>query len=597
MPSSIPTSTTMPISTPATSVDFNSIVSTATVPATTAMHLPVLDLNPVVNGTPQWPNGGPHKTIFAVLIAVIFGPLRIFIIVLSLIYMSLASRLLLIGHTRGENLTPLRRLLVVLLVRPVFRIILFFFGFIYVNESGKPTSKSLVPILIANHIGGPWEAAYLMWRANASIVAEVSKVKHWAIRPIFDALEGIPVDRAAIPGGSAGDAVRAAILAAARESTTPIVLIFPEGTCSNGTALLAFKTGAFTPRLPIQSAAVSYSGRKSLDISWVSVGPGPAVIILRLLSSLYIPMKVRWLPPRHPRAEELGADHGLAFMRSIRAELAAALSVPLTSLSLDDVQCGMIASRAHMPPTLAMVELASVNQLVNINLSEAKVLIGAFIAARPDAHGQIDYEHFISLLAHLREGGGGGKAATGAAAMPAAPPLVLAARAEERRLERDSGGGGDTPEARAALDLRRLFNAFDLDGDGVLDAREFIVGLALLSDRVPAPGVDSPTLAQAHAAHLHVAFQLLCDEGIASVSQERFARVLHHVWPTLSDERVAEVFAQAAEGGGRITEDHFRTWVVRADVAEQLPLFRERFVGVDLISLAVAAEKVKRTAP
>ena len=45
------------------------------------------------------------------------------------------------------------------------------------------------------------------------------------------------------------------------------VLIFPEGTCGNGDVVLQFKTGAFSPGLPVQPVAVEFPFRH-FDISW-----------------------------------------------------------------------------------------------------------------------------------------------------------------------------------------------------------------------------------------------------------------------------------------------------------------------------------------
>ncbi len=494
-----------------------------------------------------------------------------------------------LGHARGDGLSPLRSILVSIFVRPFFRVILFAFGFYFIHEAGEPVKKAAAPIMIANHVGGPWEAMYLLWRAGAAVLAEGSNVQNVIVFPIFEALQGIIVDRQA--GRSAGELVRLAIDKAAHSPSTPPLLIFPEGTCSNGTALLAFKTGAFAPRVPVQAVAITYPSRKVLDVSWVSVGPGLGGIVLRLLSSFSAQMSVRWLSPMVPKEEECGADGGLAFMRRVRGALSSALGVPPVGLGLDDVQMGMIASRAHLDPQVAMVELASVRALVNVSLSEAKSLVKVFVSVS-DARGRINYEQFVSLLASLR----GTSAIGGAGAMPDTPtpepPLVSAARKEAARLHETAYPSiPQTPEARAALDLRRLFHVFDVDGDGELDARELIVGLALLGDRaVPVPDTVSGNPATAHLQHLHLAFLLLCDEGEKSVSLDRFARVLHHVWPDLPESRVAEIFKDASEARGCISEEAFKKWVSRSDVFEHMGTFRDALLGLDPLKIAETSE-------
>jgi lysophosphatidylcholine acyltransferase/lyso-PAF acetyltransferase len=64
-----------------------------------------------------------------------------------------------------------------------------------------------------------------------------------------------------------GGGVVAQIIARARDPRFGRVLIFPEGTCGNGEAVLQFKPGAFAPGLPVQPVAVQYPFQH-LDVSW-----------------------------------------------------------------------------------------------------------------------------------------------------------------------------------------------------------------------------------------------------------------------------------------------------------------------------------------
>jgi lysophosphatidylcholine acyltransferase/lyso-PAF acetyltransferase len=63
--------------------------------------------------------------------------------------------------------------------------------------------------------------------------------------------------------------------AKARGKWTPI-LLFPEGTCTNGKQLIKFKAGGFLPGLPIQPVCIKYTGvdsEKSYDsVSWTWLG-------------------------------------------------------------------------------------------------------------------------------------------------------------------------------------------------------------------------------------------------------------------------------------------------------------------------------------
>lgn len=554
--------------------------------ASSNLSLQPVSLSPITNVTPIWPLSFlGHMS--SLLCAILLAPVRLVVVSLTIVWMWLFASVSILGHTHGTPLSPLRRLLVRLLVRPGFRIILFSFGFIYISEQGKPASKKEANVIVANHISGPWEAMFVIWRANSLIVAEQSNVKSFFMRPIFESLEGIGVDRFN-PGNT-----RERIETFANDKNRPQVLLFPEGTCSNGTAILGFKTGAFSPLLPVQAVAISYPGRLSLDISWVSMGPGILVLVSRLLRSWYVPMTVTWLAPSEPPAIK-SSDAPLVFMRNVRQTLATALGVKATQLSIDDVQMGIIAQRAHFKPELAIVELATVRQHVSINFDEAKALLRVFFSAHPSADGKINFIQFVKLMSELRGRGTNNNvddgyrpdSRGGAGAIPeethADTPLL--AQAAALSLDAENFEGDGSQHARAAIDMYRLFDAFDVGRDGALDVREFLVGLALLHDR--APEKDVLAAEREHAAHMKLAFELLCDEGETFVSHERFSRVLHHVWPDLSNARVTEIFTIATGGKSMITRDAFMLWVTRPDVIEQLPLFRKRFLGEDLINVA-----------
>jgi lysophosphatidylcholine acyltransferase/lyso-PAF acetyltransferase len=47
----------------------------------------------------------------------------------------------------------------------------------------------------------------------------------------------------------------------------PLVFLFPEGTTTNGRALISFKLGAFVPGFPVQPVVVRYPF-VHLDVSW-----------------------------------------------------------------------------------------------------------------------------------------------------------------------------------------------------------------------------------------------------------------------------------------------------------------------------------------
>eukprot|EP01052_Picozoa_sp_SAG31_P057135 SAG31_NODE_16742_length_698_cov_0.607679_1_plen_215_part_01 len=80
------------------------------------------------------------------------------------------------------------------------------------------------------------------------------------------------------------------IIQRAHDNTFPPVLIFPEGTCTNGRGLISFKYGAFYPGSPIQACCVSFpycSWFGGFDPSYTAAGPGMGEILLRLMAQVF----------------------------------------------------------------------------------------------------------------------------------------------------------------------------------------------------------------------------------------------------------------------------------------------------------------------
>ena len=129
--------------------------------------------------------------------------------------------------------------------------------------------------------------------------------------------------------------------------------------------------------------------------------------------------------------------------------------------------------------------------------------------------------------------------------------------------------------------------------EGRLDLREVLVGLALLDDR----GVEGDAPGE-HRELLRLAFGMLDEDGSGRVGVHRLRRVFQTILPTLSEERVTELFAAAAGGGAAVTEASFLAWACQPDVFPVVLQLRERYFGMkqsDWLQLLVPPKR-KRAA-
>lgn len=157
-----------------------------------------------------------------------------------------------------------------------------------------------------------------------------------------------PVDRSA---GGAG--VTAKIVERARRTGRwgrhPPLLVFPEGTCTHGGALLKFKSGSFAAAVPVLPVVLRYRAGP-LCTGWVWRAraqppfprpfrgwPADLVHLARLLAQPGKVVEVTVLPPYAPSTAE-AADAPL-FAAGVRRAMAAALGVPQEeAASADDAR-------------------------------------------------------------------------------------------------------------------------------------------------------------------------------------------------------------------------------------------------------------------
>lgn len=83
----------------------------------------------------------------------------------------------------------------------------------------------------------------------------------------------------------------------------PQIMIFPEGTCTNRTSLIQFKTGAFNPGVSIQPVCIRYPNKVD-TFTWTWGGPDVLMLVWRTLAQFHTFVEVEYLPVYVPNEEE-----------------------------------------------------------------------------------------------------------------------------------------------------------------------------------------------------------------------------------------------------------------------------------------------------
>ncbi|GBG27091.1 Lysophospholipid acyltransferase LPEAT1 [Hondaea fermentalgiana] len=218
--------------------------------------------------------------------------------------------------------------------RRVTRWTLWILGFYHIEVEGDAQGLLERPrVIVANHISY-LEILYFMSTAHCpSFVMKKTCLKVPLVGYVAMELGGLLVDREG-GGPSASEAIFSRVKSPRKDEKQPL-LVFPEGTTTNGTCLLQFKTGAFRPGTPVLPVVLEFP----IDASRGDFSPAYESVhtpthLLRMLAQWRHRLRVRYLPLYEPNEMEK-ADAAL-FARNVRKEMASALHVPTVEQTYSD---------------------------------------------------------------------------------------------------------------------------------------------------------------------------------------------------------------------------------------------------------------------
>lgn len=224
---------------------------------------------------PVWPSFNPFlrrrsslcTKLRTAILGVVLVPFRLVGFLLSLLCSWLVLRILALGHNYETPYSGLRLRCMQLVARCTARSLLWWLGFLWLHERsvGKdPKGAPSTPrIIVSNHLGF-CEIFYLTARFGCCYVAKSSTRSIPLFGFLSQTLQTLYVDRgssdhknsvvaaAGSPAAHAdGTVARVVQRLHDAEGQWPPLAMFPEGTTTNGSVLLRFRTGAFVAGLPV----------------------------------------------------------------------------------------------------------------------------------------------------------------------------------------------------------------------------------------------------------------------------------------------------------------------------------------------------------
>jgi lysophosphatidylcholine acyltransferase/lyso-PAF acetyltransferase len=265
----------------------------------------------------------------------LFLPVRLLLSVGTLLLAWLLIFLATLGVSRASLGTrPLprwRRRLVFGVLRLFSRFLLFVFGFWHLCEYGDLGSRHDLSgscIIVSNHVSF-FDILYFIYAFAPAFVAKREVLSLPFVGTIAAAMQSIFVDRERTQTGGTAELIRKRVTSVDAAAYPPLVL-FPEGTTSNGDALLKFHSGAFLSGVCVRPLALRY---ESADFDPAFVGLTPWRLA-GILSQPWMSMTVYHLPIYEPSPVE--RERPRLYAEHVRALIARALQIECVELNYRD---------------------------------------------------------------------------------------------------------------------------------------------------------------------------------------------------------------------------------------------------------------------
>ncbi|KAH9732242.1 Lysophospholipid acyltransferase LPEAT2 [Citrus sinensis] len=330
----------------------------------------------------------------------------------------------------------------------------------WIRRKGKPAPRQIAPIVVSNHISYI-EPIFFFYELFPTIVASESHDSIPFVGTIIRAMQVIYVDR--FSQSSRKNAV-SEIKRKASCDRFPRVLLFPEGTTTNGKFLISFQLGAFIPAYPIQPVIVRYP-HVHFDQSWGDVSLGK--LMFRMFTQFHNFMEVEYLPVVFPSDNQ--KENALRFAERTSHAMASALNAVQTSHAYGDLMLLMKASE--------------LKEIFHISSLEAVNFLEKFLSMNPDPSGCVKLLDFLSVL-RLKTCPLSDEFLYASAHVMKLPLFWQAC--ELAFAECDPDGNGFISENQLEVTIRpaipdlnkyeidSLFRLFDSDGDGRVSRDDFI---------------------------------------------------------------------------------------------------------------------------
>ncbi|XP_030017462.1 lysophospholipid acyltransferase LPCAT4 [Sphaeramia orbicularis] len=273
------------------------------------------------------------QRIRGIILGSILFPLRVVGAAFFFLVMWPLARLRLAGLSQEERSQPVtgwRRWVFHPIIWFLSRCVFFSLGFLWVKVKGRRADLKEAPVLVVAPHSGFLDMLVL---CPAQLATVVSRSENTSL-PVIGAL--LEFNQSVLVSRKDPESRKKAVTQLTERLTSngywPQMLMFPEGTTTNGKALIKFKPGAFLAGVPVQPVLLHYPNK--LDtVRWTYKGTTWTEALWHTTSQLYTNMTVEFLPVYNPSEEEKN-DPNL-YADNVQKLMAKALGVPATDYVME----------------------------------------------------------------------------------------------------------------------------------------------------------------------------------------------------------------------------------------------------------------------
>ncbi|KAG7314100.1 hypothetical protein KOW79_022596 [Hemibagrus wyckioides] len=273
------------------------------------------------------------QKIRSIILGCVLFPIRITLAILFFLLMWPVARLRLAGLSEEERAKPVRgwrkwffHPIMVFLSRSVF----FSMGFFWIKVKGRQATQKEAPVLaVAPHSG----FLDMLVLSLAGLPTVVSRSENTNL-PVIGAL--LEYNQAVLVSRKDPESRKKCVTQIKERLTSngywPQMLMFPEGTTTNGRVLIKFKPGAFLAGVPVQPVLLHYPN-KTDTVRWTWKGASWLDCLWYTAAQFHSNVTVEFLPVYTPSQEE--KENPDLFADNVQKLMAKALGVPATDYVME----------------------------------------------------------------------------------------------------------------------------------------------------------------------------------------------------------------------------------------------------------------------